>query len=111
MDDLSRISTCITSKAAAYAEARRWAAHGRGDLEKGSLPSEVPVPADSSPHKALTLQQQKLQLIGKVCLIRCSWPLSQGPSGEDFSWEYYSSQGTFSITQDYTNSSVTQSFT
>lgn len=111
MDDLSRLSTCITSKAAAYAEARRWAAQSRGDLEKGSLPSEVPVPADSSPHKALTLQQQKLQLIGKVCLIRCSWPLSQGPSGEDFSWEYSSSQGTFSITQDYMNSSVTQSFT
>lgn len=51
---------------------------------------EVPVHANSSP-LTLTLQQQNLQLTGKVCLIRHSWPLSQGPSGEDFSWEYSSS--------------------
>ena len=39
--------------------------------------------------------------MGKACLVRCSWLLSQGPSGEDFSREYSSSRGTFSITHAY----------
>lgn len=48
--------------------------------------------------QSLTLQQQMLLLIGKVCLIRRSWPLSQGPSGGNSAWEYFSSWGTYSIT-------------
>lgn len=108
MDDVPRLSTCITSKAAAYAEMRRLAAQKRGHLERGCLPPEVRMPAAP---QTLTLQQQELQLIGKGCLIRHSWLLSQGPSGEGFSQQYSSSQGIFSITHVYKNSSVTQSST
>lgn len=47
--DLSQISSCITSRAVAYAQVRQSAAQSRADLEMGCLPSEIPTLADSKP--------------------------------------------------------------
>lgn len=48
-DDLSQLSSCITSRAVAYAQVRQSAAQSRADLEMGCLPSEIPTLADSKP--------------------------------------------------------------